>query len=305
MKTKKNTLTLVLVLVLGLTLFTAATVAAGSTDVGYETFKDTMKNLNHEDATSAQVKVSVVDNGDPVFTMKADMVGTKGEEQFSGTVTLSDSDTDKSFEVYGQDDTMYVVDLLEGNYYQMAGSEDMHGDMEDYDHEDHDITGVEEELMDYFVGDLKDNFVVEEFNDGSKAMTFSMENSEVPTGLNLMIKAATSAEHRTDDKRDDMAEMMPFMDGFDHDGAPDLTEDVQLDSVEVTLFVDANDNVTKVSADTAISGRDSDGVDHKLKMTFEAKLGYEAVVPETIDADAYDWEIIEGSEMHGDRGHRR
>lgn len=305
MKTKRKTLSLVLVLVLGLTLFTAATVAADSTNVGYETFKETMNDLNHEGASNAQVKVSVVDNGENVFTMDADMVGTKGEDIFSGTATMSDATTTKSFEVYGLNDSMYLIDVLEGNYYQMSSDETMADRHDGYEKDDHDLTAVEEEVLDYFVGDLKENFVVEELNDGSKSMTFNMESSQVPTGLNLMIKAATSAESRTEDRRDNMAETMPFMDGFDTDATPNLTEDVQLDSVHVTILVDQNNQVTQVSASTEISGKDSDSVYHELAMTFEAIIGYEDVEPATIDTDAYDWELVEHGDFQSEKGRRR
>lgn len=296
MKMKRNTLTLALVLVLGLSLFTAATVAASSSNVGYESFKDTMKDLNHEGASNAQITMTLVDNGETIVSVDADMVGEKAGDNFSGTLALSDSDTDKSFQVYGQEGQVYLIDLLEGHYYQMDHSEDRHGSDEDYDHKDHQMTGVEEELLDYFVGDLKDNFLVETMDDGSQTLTFTMEESEVPTGLNLMIKAATSAENRTEDKRGDMTEKMPFMEGFDHEAAPNLTDDVQLNYVKVTIQVDADRQVTGLTGMTEISGLDSDGVSHELQMSFEAVVGYDSVTPATIDADAYEWEVIETPE---------
>ncbi len=306
MKMKRNALTIALVLVLGLTLFTAATVAASSTNVGYEAFKTTMEGISHEDATTGQVNVSVTDNGELVFNLTAEAVGSEHSDQFSALVNLSDGVMDKAFKLYGQEDAVYIVDLLDDGHYMMPTSEEMkahhngHGDTDD----DRKMTSVEEELLDYFVGDLKDNFVVKEAADGSKVLSFNMEANEVPTGLNLMIKAATSAEHRTENKRDDQMEKMPFLEGFDADASPDLTEDVQLDQVAFVVHVDADNMVTDFTTTFAISGKDDQGDYHEVVVNVLAEIGYEAVDPETIDAEAYDWELIEHDESMK-YGHRR
>lgn len=301
---KKNTLTLVMVLVLGLTLFTAATVAAGSTNVGYETFKATMETMNHKEATTGTVQVSITDNGDTVMAIEALGASSEDHENFSAQVDVSDGTVAKSFDIFGQDDTMYLIDTENNGYYQMAHDEDMKDRQNKRGDDDRNLSAVEEELLDYFVGDLKDNFSVDESADGSKTMNFKMEATEVPTGLNLMIKAAASAEHRTDGQREKRMEGMPFMDGFDLEGSPDLTKDVQLNLLEVTMNVNDEEQVNQMTIEMAYSGLDEDGEFHEVTINVDVALDYAMADVSTIDTDAYDWELIEHNEDQQGR-HRR
>lgn len=298
MKLKRNTLTLVLVLVLGLTLFTAATVAASSANVGYEAFKETLEEMDHEEATWGQVTVVVTDNGENVLELKAEGVGHSEHEDFSADVSLSDGQEIKELEIYGQEDKIYIIDLLEEDYYQMLVSDEMKDGHRDHDKDNHDMTAIEEELLDYFVGDLKENFVVVEANDGSKELIFEMTGSEVPTGLNLLIKAATSAEHRTENQREDHMEKMPFMSEFDFEGKTELTDDVQLEDVTVKFNVNEQQQFTDMMSRVVFSGKDDKGSEHEIIIQTKVTLGYDEVSVTSIDAGLYDWEVIDHSTEH-------
>ena len=307
MKIKRNTASLALAMVLGLSLFAAATVAASSTNVGYEGFKATMKEMDHEGATSGQVSVLVTDNGARVLEVNGQGFTNEAGEDFSGELSISDGQAVKDLLVYGQEDSVYVVDLLENGYYQMLVSEDMkdgHGRGDD-DKEDHDMTAVEEELLDYFVGDLKENFLVVEADDGSKELIFEMEGSEVPTGLNLLIKAASSVEHRSDDYRDETSEEMPFMAGFDFEGKTELTEDIQIEDVMVKINVDDKQQLESMTSMVTFSGKDGQGVDHEISIQTQVDLAYDLVEVQSIDVEAFDWEVVEhGTEHKGNMGRR-
>ncbi len=303
---KKNTLAIILVLVLGISLFTAATVAASSTDVGYETFKETMELVQHENIGAGKLNFTITDNGQVVLNGQVDAVGNEADETFSGQVTLTSEDAEALLSFYGVDETVYVIDEANDGYFKIA--DDGMYDDEDYDYDhydnDHKMTQVEEELLDYFVGDLKDNFVVVENTDGSKDLSFSMKDSEVPTVLNLLAKAGSAAEHRNGDfDKDEYEEDMPFMKDFDHEELTDLTEDVQIDEVSFNLSVDPNYNVTSIDFKAVVSGKDVDGQYHQIAIAFSGDLDYSNTEVEAIDIDAYDWETIEHTEEKG--RHRR
>lgn len=307
MKLNRNIITLALVLVLGLSLLTAATVAAGSTTKDYETFKEVMQEVQHDEAGTGTVHVTVKDNGEEIFTMTAEGTGDKASENFSGKVAVSDGSTAKEFEVYGLDQTMYLIDLTDDAYYKVEhNEEDMEAHWDKHEDKDHKMTDIEEQLFDHFVGDLKENFVVEDLRDGGQSVSFSMEGSEVPTGLNLLIQAAAAADHRSEDYRDDAFEDLPFMDDLDFDGKPVLTEDVQLDAFKVNFLLDAEGRTTSFTLSITISGLDADGEAHVVTVNVNAQMDSSETTPEMIDVDAYDWELIEVEEKEYERSsHRR
>lgn len=301
MTIKRNTLTLVLVLVLGLTLFTAATVAAGSTTAGYETFKETMKDFSDEEATGGNIKVTVDDNGDEIFSLVGEGVGTKDTEEFSADLTVSDGDLTKVLEVYGLEEAVYLIDVADGGYYTFDGEdEDFEHSRRDKD-DDRDMTATEEELLDWLVGDLKDNFIVEDLSDGGQSLSFTMEDSEVPTGLNLMLKAGAAADHRSDDF-EDSEDLPEFFEDFDFDSKPELVEDVQLDLLSINLILDSQGNATELDLKVSYSGKEADGTYHEVTVKVDGQFTYEDIQPETIDVEAYDWEVIKSDkEGHGRR----
>ncbi len=296
---------MILVLVLGLSLFTVATVAASTTNVGYEKFKEAMKkadNFDHKEEGQVNAVVTVRDNGEVIFTADIDAVGNEATKEASGNVELTFDGVDKAFTFYKTDDTAYVLDKLDGGAYKIIESDDYDDydyDYEDhrYDGKDHSMTPVEEELLDYIVGDLKDNFEVTDQADGSTHYVFSMEGAEVPTLINLMVKAGSAAEHRDSDWKDeDHFADYPFMDGIDPDVMPDLVEDVRIEALTIEALVDANEEPEQVSFSITLAGREADGSEHVITVDVEATCDDSVTEVVEIDTDAYDWTVIDKPE---------
>jgi len=131
-----------------------------------------------------------------------------------------------------------------------------------------------------------------------------MKDSEVPTVLNLMVKAGSAAEHRSDDfDKDEFEHDMPFMADFDYEDLTDLTEDVQIDELSFNISVDSKNNVTSIAFKAVVSGKDVNGDYHQISIAFDGELDYSDTAVEAIDIDAYEWETIENTEEHG--RHRR
>lgn len=293
MRTKKNNLTFIIVLVLGLTLLTAASVAAASTDTGYEAFKKAVRQINHRESGSGIIEVRVTDNGEEIVSLKAEGIRSTHDENFSAEAVISDGTIDKVLELYGIDGDLYMVDAADGGYYKFLHDENMDDFHQENWEEDPAMTPVEEELLDYFVGDLKDNFNVSEEADGWTSLSFSMEDSEVPAGLNLMIKAAAAAEHRTEDRQEDAIDDLCFLDDFCFEGKPELVEDVALQAMDVNILLDEADTVNSLSLSVSMTGLDAEGLYHELTVSVEMQQVPSEEIPATIDVERYEWDIIE------------
>ena len=293
MKTKKRNLTFIMVLVLGMTLLVAASAAAATGQEDYETFKDVLQNMDFEkEANSGKVKVTVTDNGEEIFSLDASGLGNRDSENFSADALVKSLEDEKVLEIYGVDGKVYMVDVTEGGYYTFDEESERPNPYEERDMDHMGMTGVEEELLDYFVGDLKDNFEVTDVSDGGKIMSFSMEESEVPTGLALMIKAAAAADHRMEDEEDGLEEM-PIFAGFECSDRAELVEDVQLKAFDVAMTLDALETVEAFDLQITVTGYDVDGQFHDMTVSVQAVLGYEEAAFETIDVESHDWTLIE------------
>lgn len=308
---KKSMLTLIAVLVAGLSLFTVATLAAGNADAGYEKFKEIMKDIDHAEEGKVNATVTVTDNGNELMSADIEAVGAKDSDTGSGETVFTVDGVEKSFEFYKSEDALYLIDRNEDAYYKVvdSGEYDEYEDYEDYDRfddKDHSMTAVEEELLDYFVGDLKDNFTVTENGDGT-SISFAMEGAQVPEVLQLMVKAGSASEHRDMDRHDEeWAKDLPFMDGIDTDVMPDLVEDVKIDSMSIDITLDSASKVESFDMAIAVSGRDAAGVFHSVEVNVDSTFDDSVVTPEIIDVDAYDWEVIEHEEAgHAGSKHRR
>lgn len=308
---KRNTLTLIVALVLGLSLFTVATVAAGTTNEGYEKFKEYFKSYDKEDREhgAGTVTVTVVDNGETVVDAEGEFVGSKEDKEGSGTLNATIDGVEKSFEFYKTDDAMYVIDLLDGGNYELIGTDEYDEydyDEDRYDRKDHSMTAVEEEILDYIVGDLKDNFAATENADGSITFDFNMEREEVPTLVNLMVKAGSAAEHRSSDRdKQEHLDQFPFLDGIEADLMSDLVEDVQIEALSVSMTLDSEDQMNAMDFSISISGKEANGTYHDITVSVSAECDGEIVEVPVLDVDAYDWETIEVEkdyEGHGPRG---
>lgn len=297
---KKNTLTLTLVLVAGITLFSVATVAASSSNLGYEKFKDLMTTIEHTDQGEISASIKVTDNDATLLEADVRAIGGKESEEASGSVNMITADTNKSLDFYKTEDVLYVIDQNEEGYYAISGTEEdgntSHGPRgrgDKDDSKDHSMTAIEEEIMDYIVGDLKDNFIVTE-NADKTVIDFAMENTEVPELVNLMVKAGSAADHRgMNDNKETWANDLPFMDGIDHDQMPDLVEGVKIEEVRIHMTLNSEDEVEAGDFTFVYSGKDAEGEFHEIVVEVSATIDSTFSIPEAMAIDAYDWNVIE------------
>lgn len=303
---KKNTLMLTAVLVAGLSLFTVATVAAGTTNVGYEKIKDIMEEVEHSQSGSGAVEITITDNGTEIFAVDASgQLDESGEEAY-GAAVIKSNDTTKELEVYKVDDAVYIIDNTDGGNYKMMHTDDYDDAYEGNYHQDKDrqMTAVEEELLDYMVGDLKDNFEVVTHSDASESISFSMESSEVPTLVNLMLKAGTAVDHRMSDRDGMDFTNYPFMSGIDHKDLPDLVEDIKIEALTMQSELDSDNEMTSFNMTLALSGKDVDGEYHEMVVEVATTRDPNEQEVKHLDVDAYDWEIVEQDEDTHRRGNR-
>lgn len=283
---KKRTGIIIVALIAAFTLLAATAYANVPAYEGYEAMKTLLqKDGNHDKPENATIEgdLKVTDNGETIFQMDALLKSEDEDGKGSGYINFTANGESKSLEVYSDGNEVYVFDLTEGNYYvadkdemeNMDEEEDTyHSSRKGDDYDRGDLTAAQEELLDFVVGDLKDDFEVEYHSDGSQTIDFEMTKEEMPMLLNLIVSAMDSEGRRGYEEEDfepsqELLDKYPILNDFvDMDVEHvNLVEDRELEYVDFSLTSDKDGSPTAIAFDMIATGNDEDGVYHEVQVT--------------------------------------
>ena len=260
---KKRTLTIVAVLA-AISMLSFAVFAGNDTYEGYERFKELLRNeQNTVDYGQGSGSVTIIDNGEEVLTVSGEFAGNHETEEGYGHILIQSDEVDKSLEFYGQDQTMYVVD---GNdvYTGTNDEEYEHRGRRDFENKD-EFDAKSEAVLDFFMGDLKDDFTVDGEN-----IVFELTKEEMPALLNLM--TSDDSDHRDEMKHDMTTEELAGYPLFEELKSletvlPELT-DTEIEYIKVVLVVE-NNTVTGVQTNVIVKGLDENNDAHVVEVQAE------------------------------------
>jgi hypothetical protein len=303
---KKNKFIMIGAAVGAMTLFTATAFAYSPNTAGYDAFKSVLK-ANH--ASGAAINSATVNGNfsvtvDGETVLEADGTGKMGEaggeHNVSGDLDFTLMGVERQASLYNSgDDKVYLVDRTHDLHYQVINLDDEHAgkhrdwsDEEDF--QDRSMNKAEEALLDFLVGDLKDNFSVANQADGSKTITVDISKEDIPLPLRLLMDAASAEDkigraHAPEAHAGwEQLKQLPFfqgLEGIDLEAQlPQLTEDVAIEHVRLQMTVDANNEVQGVQGELEVSGKDETGVTHRVELEGAGNVsGINATTP-----DAYD-----------------
>ncbi len=259
MKMKKKT-TLLVGFVLGALLMTTTAVADIANKSGYEQLKDGIKATAENCAEkfnnyTLDVSYALKDNGKVLSSSneitKYDRLAGSRESQSNRHNTdgkdynsyyYSDRTTDIRFSE--QDNTYYVTEYAEArelNHFTNHFKEEEAGDIE--------------KIADALVGNLKDHVVVQENPDGSKQLSGSLSEVQIPSLFNAFVSL----------------QMKQNFNGR-QDGTPHLTEDIFIKEVTGSAYVNPEGILENLLATAILSGKDDQGQVHELSLEMLFKL---------------------------------
>ncbi|MDF2836620.1 MAG: hypothetical protein K0Q63_2260 [Paenibacillus sp.] len=285
---KKNKFIMIGAAVGAMTLFTATAFAYSPNTAGYDAFKAVLK-ANHTsgaDMESGTVNGNISLTVDGQTVLKADgsakMGEAGGEHNVSGDLDFTLKGVERQASLYSNgDDNVYLVDRTHDLHYQVINLDDEHAgkhhkwsDEEEF--QDRPMNKAEEALLDFLVGDLKDNFSVANQADGSKTITVDISKEDIPLPLRLLMDAASAEDklgraHAPEAHAGwEQISQLPFfqgLEGIDLEAQlPELTEDVAIEHVRLQMTVDANNEVQGVQGELEVSGKDEAGVTHRVEL---------------------------------------
>lgn len=264
MKTKKR-LTILLSFCLGAALFMSTAFADVFSKEGYDQFKDAIKYTCEKlsgdyDSYTSEVALSIKDNDTLIMSnaviAKVDMVNGKREN-----ISTDEYGNGKKESYYYYEDTKCSIrkDSDKDTYYlyEYENERDVK-DISDFNNpfEEEEAEDIEK-IFDALIGNLKHHVIVKENNDGTKEFSGTISDAQIPALINAVtsffFKQAVSGSNLGDDE---------FI--------PNLKDDVFINTVSGNAGVNNDGIIDNLFASFVLSGKDENGVEHKL--TFEAVM---------------------------------
>ncbi len=312
---KKNRWLMIGAVVAAVSMFSVAALATTPNATGYDALIEVLK-ANH---TSGSTVESATVNGS--FTVKVDgetllkangttKVGEAGAVSNDFELTLMG--IERSGSMYSNnDEEVYFVDETNDLHYQVINLDNEHASKRherpgEADFHNRPMNKAEEALLDFVVGDLKENFSVTNHADSSKTITLDVSKEEIPLPLRLLVDASSSVDkperaHAPEVSAEwERMKQFPFFQGFEEanfaEQLPKLKDDVAIEYVRLQLTVDANNELQGVQGELAVSGKDEAGAAHYVEMKGEVGFnGINATTPDVYDSANKSIEIIDAS----------
>ncbi|WP_088186995.1 hypothetical protein [Desulfosporosinus sp. FKA] len=261
MKLTKKT-TMVLSFTLGAMLLATTALADIAAKSGYDQLKDALKvtaaqcsdNLN---SFTMDISYDVKDNGKTIANMnqteKCDRT-KNARDEISSEQTINGnkysnhtySDQSTMIRVSNDDPTYYVTEFTQVRKNNAFSDPFKENSAEDA-----------EKIADAIVGNLKDNVVVTENPDGSKVLSGSLTEVQIPS----LINALASFE---------MKQRFNGQDG--QDNVPHLSKDVFVKTIDGTAKVNKDGVMESILGSAVVSGKDEKGTVHDITIEILAKL---------------------------------
>jgi len=273
---KRKPTLIIISLVAAFTLLAVTAFASAPDYAGYEAFKTLAsnhgdKNFSEEENATLKGSITVTDNGVTLVDLDAFIKADGPNESFSGTFTIEADGTSKEVEVFGADEVVYVFDDVNNEFYKVNKSNEyseMNDDGMRRFGRNEEINPAQEELLDFIMGELKNDFESVNNSDGSKTIKFELTKDEMPMLLNLMFSAM---DH-------DKAGMQGGSEALDAEtlakypllsdlsnikvDMPEITENMELDYIKFAVTTDTNDDFQAVEFSFIVTGDDEQGFSH-------------------------------------------
>ena len=313
---KKSKVVMISAAVAAVSMFTVTAFASTPQLDGYKAFKEVLKanQMSEQTIESGTVNgdFTVTLNGETVLEAsgQAKMENTGERPGISGDFDFNLNGFGRSASIYSSgDDSVYLIDETHGLHYQVINIGEEHsskhgGRPDEGSYEHRPMNKAEEALLDYIVGDLKNNFSVVSHADGSKTIEVLVSKEEVPLPVRMLIDVASAADRMQHaDEQEASAEweaalQLPFFQGLEaadlEELLPELVEDVAIERVRLQLTVDQDNMLQRVQGELEVSGKDEAGITHHVKLAGGGGVsGVNATTPDVYDPAGHSVDVID------------
>jgi len=262
MKFKKKTL-LLFAFTLGALLFATTALADIAYQDGYAQLKNSLKLTASKcssqlDSFTMEMNFNIKHNGQVIVTdseiKKYDKINQAVENRSHHEYVSRYSNTNY---YYGDSTTDIVNHSSDGDTYYVTEYTQSRDNPADFHNpfEEEEANDVER-IIDALVGSLRDHVVVEENDDGSKKISGSLTDVQIPALINAIVSLEMKQQFRGQS-----------------DQMPDLAQDVYVKEITGSALISPEGLLERIIGTAVISGQDSQGTRHEItaEVMFELK----------------------------------
>lgn len=272
----KKLVAMVTSLVVGGTVLCGTAYANASQLSGYESYKASVKDTKALKNGTADLKMSVYDNGSDVVDMTANAKINLASNAMSEVTTIKSSAGNQTFSMYKQD----------GKNISKSSSSDVYNVRENKKKnvnkkgkvENPEIAKSVETVVDTLVGNMKNNVSVVDNNDGTKKVSINLSENDVTPLVNAltsmaMIKSGDEPMHNGKAGEINLTNVLP-----------QLQSNIKIKSVEVTGDINKSDILDNQVGKVVLTGTDAQGKVHEITINATLDLSnINSTTPDTVD----------------------
>ncbi|MFL0195036.1 hypothetical protein ACJDU8_05515 [Clostridium sp. WILCCON 0269] len=264
MKFRKKT-AMIISFTVGIMMFATTAMAEVTSKSGYDQLKDSLK-YTAENCTSTlsnftvDLSFAIKDNGKTVASensiSKYDI--SKNSEERTNTSTKGSTKTE---DYYYRDKNGYISKNPNENVYyvtEFLSDKDKNNPVLQNPFKE-DKAGDIEKIADSIVGNLKDSATVTEKQDGTKEISGSLNNTQIPTLINALVSFQFKNSYGNTNNSDE-------------DVIPKLTKNISVNDLKGNMSTDKNGLIKTVLASGTLNGTDKNGTDHQITLEVLVKI---------------------------------
>jgi hypothetical protein len=268
--------------------------AAMASTSGYSVYKDAIKATRSLDSVALSGGISLKDNGATLVNVTGSGKANLTNETLSGSATIDNNGIKQTVEIYRQSNQTITKSSNSDVYYQ---EQERQGKQKDGKPESKQIPTEVENIIDSLVGNLQNSVTLDSKTDGTKQVTLSLSNAQLPPVVNavgsLLIKKALD-EKQGNQKIDEVP-------GIDFKASlPAITQNIHIDQIDIKADINSSNFIQHQEATITVSGNDAAGVSHQVVLQLNADLsGFNATTPDTIDLTGKNVTVVQHDNKHG------
>jgi hypothetical protein len=263
-------------LVIGGSLLFGTAYANASQLSGYEAFKASIKDTKSLKNETADLKVSINDNGSDLVYMTSNFKINSSANTRSEVTTVKTSSGSQTFSTYRQDGKNISKDSSSDVYTVMENNKNFNKKDKA---ENPELQKSIEVVIDTLVGNMKDKVTVTDNGDGTKKSSISLNENEVTPLANALTSMAlvrSSDKQMHNDKKAELANLKNVI--------PQLQSDIKVKSVDVTGDINKDNTIKDEVAKIVITGTDAQGKAHEITVNVNLDLSnINSTTPDTVD----------------------
>lgn len=260
MKFKKKTAMLIS-FALGTTMFATTALAEVVSKNGYDQLKDSLKYTAENCTTklsnyTMEVSFVVKDNGNTIFSESSVNKYDVSKQAMENTNSRFENSTKSEYYYYADKNCNINKDGKQNIYFitEYASPREVHSFTNPFKEKQ---AGDVERIADALVGNLRDSVVVTQNTDGSKQLSGSLSESQIPALVNAVVSLQSKNA---------------FGNNSNNNNMPKITKDIFVKEVKGNMLVNKDGLIQSVLGTGVISGKDDNGTEHSLTFELLGKL---------------------------------